>query len=106
MQREESKLLWDALECCRAIRAATTTVNRQEFAQDRTVQSSCYWEFSVIGEALVRLRREYPQTFAQITNADRIIGFRNVLVHGYDIINADRVWTIIVDDLPVLENEL
>ena len=28
--------------------------------------------------------------------------FRNVLVHGYDVVDAEQVWAAVTDDLPRL----
>ena len=45
-------------------------------------------------------------TAARITDFKRIIGFRNVLIHGYSIVNHERVWRIVEDDLPRLLAEV
>jgi uncharacterized protein with HEPN domain len=42
----------------------------------------------------------------RITDFRRIIGFRNVLIHGYSIVNHERVWSTIMDDLPKLLAEV
>ena len=42
-----------------------------------------------IGEALVRIRSFEPDILEELTDATKIIGMRNVLVHGYD--NLDRM---------------
>ena len=39
---------------------------------------------------------------ARITHYHRIIAFRNVLIHGYDIIDPAIVWSAITDDLAPL----
>ena len=39
------------------------------------------------------------------TEADMIIAFRNVLIHGYDVVDPAIVWSAIADDLsPLLRN--
>jgi uncharacterized protein with HEPN domain len=38
----------------------------------------------------------------RIPDARRIIGFRNVLVHGYDTISDDRVWDAVQSNIPQL----
>ena len=42
----------------------------------------------------------------RISESRRIIGFRNVLIHGYDVINHDVTWGIVRDKLPTLLAEL
>ncbi|MBP6719332.1 MAG: DUF86 domain-containing protein [Rhodoferax sp.] len=39
---------------------------------------------------------------ARIADYRRIIAFRNVLIHGYDIIDPAIVWSAIADDLAPL----
>jgi uncharacterized protein with HEPN domain len=34
-----------------------------------------------------------------------IIGFRNVLAHGYDVVRDETVWEAITHELPVLASE-
>jgi uncharacterized protein with HEPN domain len=62
--------------------------------------------FIVIGEALGRLERIDPEVAHQITDYRKIIGFRNVLVHGYDAIDDQIVWQTIQQYLPVLKGEV
>ena len=58
-----------------------------------------------VGEAMMRIKREYPETLEYIAGHYRIIGFRNVLVHGYDIIDDATVWSAVADSVPVLLRE-
>ena len=55
-----------------------------------------------MGEALNRLSREDPELAARIPDIARIVGFRNVLAHGYDIVDDEVVWDAITTDLPEL----
>jgi uncharacterized protein with HEPN domain len=43
-----------------------------------------------------------PGTFATIPEAPRIVAFRNILIHGYDVIDNQIVWDIMVFKLPAL----
>ncbi|MGP6204625.1 HepT-like ribonuclease domain-containing protein [Microbacterium sp. F2] len=47
----------------------------------------------MIGEALNNLRRAYGDTAALIPEVERIIGLRNVLAHGYAVVDDSVVWT-------------
>ena len=39
---------------------------------------------------------------SQIPDIGRIIGFRNVLAHGYDVVDDEVVWDAVTTDLPEL----
>lgn len=41
-----------------------------------------------------------------IGNLRQIIGFRNVLVHGYSAIQDATVWGVVENDLPVLKQQV
>jgi len=62
--------------------------------------------FEIIGEALNRIRRSDPETAARVPEYDDIIAFRNLLIHGYDVIDHVRVWEVIQADLPRLQGQV
>jgi uncharacterized protein with HEPN domain len=62
--------------------------------------------FEIMGEALRRLDERDHDTAAKITDFKRIIGFRNVLIHGYSLVNHERVWDIVQKELAVLVAEV
>jgi hypothetical protein len=41
-----------------------------------------------------------------ILDSDEIVGPRDRLIHGYEEVDLDILWTIVTDDLPVLVSEL
>lgn len=55
----------------------------------------------IIGEAAGRVT---PETRAQLPNLpwSDIVAMRNRLIHGYDSVDPDILWTTIKDDLPYL----
>jgi uncharacterized protein with HEPN domain len=59
-------------------------------------------KLEIIGEALSRLSREEPGLAERIPDVARIVGFRNVLGHGYDVVDDEVVWDAITTDLPEL----
>ena len=60
----------------------------------------------MIGEALAQLRHQDEATAQQLSEYARIIGFRNQIIHGYKVIEAEVTWRIIEQKLPVLISEL
>jgi uncharacterized protein with HEPN domain len=74
---------------------------RDDLDQDRMLNLALVRLIEVIGEATTRVplafRERYPDVPWQ-----QIVGMRNRLVHGYDSVDFDILWTIIQDDLPAL----
>ena len=42
----------------------------------------------------------------KVSGYHRIIGFRNILIHGYDIIDEMIVWKAVENHLPILVKEV
>ena len=59
----------------------------------------------VIGEAAGRVPEDIRSQHSQVPWRD-ITDLRNRLIHGYDSVDFDRLWTIIQDDLPPLIEQL
>jgi uncharacterized protein with HEPN domain len=53
-----------------------------------------------------RLARNDPQTATRLSEHERIIAFRNVLIHGYDLVEDELVWDTIRAKHPVLLSEV
>jgi uncharacterized protein with HEPN domain len=62
--------------------------------------------FEIVGEALSQLRKIDPATAQRITDWQAIIGFRNVLIHGYVQVDDAKTWDIVQSEIPVLLAEL
>lgn len=58
----------------------------------------------IIGEAVNRILKENSNF--EITNARRIIGLRNQIIHAYDSISDENIWSIIINHLPNLKIEI
>ncbi|SKC24241.1 Protein of unknown function DUF86, partial [Alkalitalea saponilacus] len=42
----------------------------------------------------------------QITNARKIVDTRNRIIHGYDSVSEDIIWSIVSNDLKKLRKEI
>jgi uncharacterized protein with HEPN domain len=89
------KLLFDFLEAGRAIQEFVHDMTLAEYLADRRTRSAVERQFEILGEAFVRLRDTDPETFGEFSQAPRIIGFRNRLIHAYNAIDQEAVWDVV-----------
>lgn len=106
MQLEARKFLLDVLTSCDAIQQFTSGKSFEEYTASRLIQSATLREFEVIGEALNRLRKQFPETATEISSLDDIIAFRNRIIHGYDSVDEIIVWNAIQNDLSALRSKV
>ena len=102
MHPRAPKLLEDIRNAADFVKTATLSVVLTQFKQDRLLRQAVERNFEIIGEALRRLEKDDPDTATRIADYRRIIAFRNVLIHGYDVIDPAIVWSAITDDLAPL----
>ena len=103
MHRDPRAYLWDIMQAAEAIQRWIAGLDLQAYAESEVVQSAVERKFEIIGEALNQLSKLYPTLANQIHDARNIIAFRNLLIHGYAMIEHDRVWGIARDSLPRLK---
>jgi len=106
MQLEVLKQLEDVRHAADLIFRFVEGKNIQDYVSDPLLRSAVERQFEIIGEALKRLAKSEPAVARQITYTSRIIAFRNVLIHGYDVVEDEVVWDIIETHLPVLRQEV
>ena len=94
MQPEAPGLLWDARKAARLIAQFVADRTWSDYASDAMLRSAVERQFEIIGEALNRLGRVDPATATLISDLPRIVAFRNVLVHGYAVIDNELVWEL------------
>ena len=58
----------------------------------------------IIGEAMSRILK--TDNNIPITNARKIVDTRNYVIHGYDTLTADILWSIVINHLPLLKKEV
>ncbi|MBS7156479.1 MAG: DUF86 domain-containing protein [Butyricimonas faecalis] len=70
----------------------------EEFCRDIRLQRAIERCIEIIGEAMNRILKENKDL--AITNA------RNYIIHGYDSLSVDILWSIVVNHLPHLKSEV
>lgn len=102
MPHDPRKSLHDMLKAARLIVKFTAGRTQSEYQQDEFLRAAVEREFEILGEALNRLLKSAPELADQIPERRPIIQFRNVLAHGYDIVDDILVWGIVETKVPEL----
>ena len=76
----------------------------EEYSKDIRTKRAVERNIEIIGEAISRILRK--DNYFEIENAQKIIGTRNRIAHGYDKISDDLVWSIVINHLPKLKVEI
>lgn len=76
------------------------------YAQSPLVASAVERKFEIIGEALNQLTKLDPELAARIPYAGRIVAFRNLLIHGYAVVEHARVFRTARESLPALRKQV
>lgn len=58
----------------------------------------------IMGEAINRIRKKDP-TF-EIPNAKEIINTRNRIIHGYDSVETEFLWGLVIRHIPELKKDI
>ena len=58
----------------------------------------------IIGEAMNRILK--TDKSIAITNSRKIVDARNYIIHGYDSLSADILWSMVINHLPKLRSEV
>jgi uncharacterized protein with HEPN domain len=106
MRLEAKKLLEDMRRAGELITGFVQGKGLADYTSDPLLRSGVERQFEIIGEALNRLTKAEPATAGRITHAARIISFRNILIHGYDLVNHEVVWGVIEGHLPALRRQV
>ena len=102
MHAKSVKLLADVRDAAEFILQVTQGKGLDDYQNDRLLRQAVERNFEIIGEAVGRLAKLDAATIASVGNYAQIIAFRNILIHGYDLIDDAQVWLVISADLPTL----
>lgn len=74
------------------------------YCETPMMQRAIQMNISIIGEATNKLLKIVPEI--PITKARKIVDTRNYMIHGYDSVSHDMVWSIVINHLPLLKEEV
>lgn len=104
-KRETSIGLRQMLDHAREAMAMAEGKTRGDLDTNRMLNLALVKLIEIVGEAANRVSSDEQTRYPQIP-WQQIIGLRNRLVHGYDQVDLDILWQILIHDLPPLVAEL
>ena len=102
MRPDRRKYLWDALTAADLLFQFSAGKTFADYTADALLRSGVERQFEIVGEALNHLSRLDPAFAARIPDLPRIVAFRNILIHGYAVVDDELVWQVLAEKLPGL----
>jgi uncharacterized protein with HEPN domain len=94
--------LWDALAFAKNVQVAVGDTSIDAYLLGGPVAWATERQIELVGEALNNLRKASPEIAERVPDVHKIIGMRNVLVHGYAEVNDRIVWLAATTSIPTL----
>lgn len=103
MDAEIKTWLYDILQSIKEIESyfAGKLLRFDEFASDTKTKRAVERNLEIIGEAVNRIIKKDPSI--DIPDSRKIIDTRNRIIHGYDVVSDDVIWSLIIRHLPQLK---
>ena len=71
----------------------------EDFYSNLCLRRAIERNIEIIGEAMNRILKTS-------SNSRKIVDARNYIIHGYDSLSADILWSMVINHLPKLKNEV
>ncbi len=106
MDSEIKTWLYDILQSIREIESYFEDRPKKfdEYINDIRTKRAVERNIEIIGEAMNRIIKRDKEF--HLENVHKIIGTRNRIAHGYDKISDDLIWSIVINHLPKLKEEI
>ena len=106
MQPKSRKYLHDMLRACEALAQFVEGKQFTDYDDDLLLRSAVERQLMVVGEAMSQAMRTDEELADQIEEAREIINLRNVIVHGYTVVENETIWGILQADVPKLRDQI
>ena len=92
-------------ECIERIESYTKDIDKKTFMDSTLIQDAVVRNLQIMSESTQRLSESLKDSHPEI-DWFKISGFRNVLVHDYLGVDIERIWNILVKELPILRKAI
>lgn len=76
----------------------------EDFYSNLCLRRAIERNIEIVGEAMNRILK-VDKNIA-ITNSRKIVDARNYIIHGYDSLSVDILWSMVINHLPKLKDEV
>ncbi len=105
MNPEIKKYLIDILLSIEAIEEYHSQFSHfYQFSSNQMALDATERRLAIIGEALNKANQLNSEL--EISHKKKIIGLRHILVHDYDLVDPPIIWKIVVENIPLLKEEI
>jgi uncharacterized protein with HEPN domain len=107
MPHDPQKLIEDIRISIREINDFCDGKEFSDFVSAPLLQRAIEREMEIIGEVLNRLIRIDEEKLEEVIPEYRsIVGLRNIIAHGYDVVDPMVVWDVVINHIPVLSEQI
>lgn len=106
MDNEVKAWLYDILNAIMEVESFFIDQPKDFLAYQKDIRTKRAVErnIEIIGEAMNRILRKEENI--SISNSRKIVDVRNRIIHGYDSVSDDIIWSILIRYLPILKIEI
>jgi uncharacterized protein with HEPN domain len=106
MDIEIKAWLYDILNAINEIDSFFTDTPKEftAYLNDVRTRRAVERNVEIIGEAMNRILQK--NNSMELSNSRKIVDTRNRIIHGYDSVSDDIIWTIVISHLPALKSEV
>jgi uncharacterized protein with HEPN domain len=96
--------LWDMVQAIYRIQEFTANLDLDHYRTSTLIQSAVERQLEILGEAAARVSPNFRQSHSEV-DWRRIVGLRNI-IHRYDEIQQDVLWSVVTLELANLLAQL
>lgn len=100
LRPETAAAVYDMRMAATRIEEAVAERTFADYTSGWMLQSAVERQFEIFGEAMVRIRDLERPVFDRFKEPEKIVGLRNVIIHGYDRVDPRILWAIATEELP------
>ena len=101
MRRDDNAVLLDIAHAARLVAKFAAGKEKAAFLDDELTQSAVLHQILILGEAAKRLSADFRALHPDVPWSD-MAGMRDKLIHEYEAVDVEEVWSTATRDIPEL----